>query len=79
MAHGPASHDSPVSTLPEERIDRWIAPIRRFLQIETAAGFVLLGCTAIALYLANSQWAHGFHELLQTPIGSTKVRRVSSA
>jgi len=69
MAHGSPGSDGPVSTLPEERIDRWVAPIRRFMQIETAAGFVLLGCTALALYLANSAWAPGFHALLQTPMG----------
>ncbi len=71
MAHGRPGGARPVSTLPEERIDRWVGPIRRFMQVEAAAGFVLLGCTAIALYLANSEWASGFHSLLQTPIGIT--------
>jgi NhaA family Na+:H+ antiporter len=70
MAHAPGP-DSPISGLPEERIDRWVAPIRRFMQIETAAGFVLMACTAVALYIANSEWAPGFHELLQTEVGVT--------
>ncbi len=46
-----------------------MAPLRRFLQIETAAGLVLLGCTAVALFVANSEWAPAMHHLLETPIG----------
>ena len=65
MAHGPPGGDGPVSTLPKERIDRWVAPIRRFMRIEATAGVVLLACTAIALYLANSEWAPDFHALLR--------------
>ncbi len=71
MAHGPSDRGSPVSTLPEERVDRWVAPIRRFLQIETSSGLVLLGCAALSLYLANSQFAETFHHILQTPVGIT--------
>ena len=71
MAHGRPGGARPVSTLPEERIDRWVGPIRGFMQVEAAAGFVRLGCTAIDLYLADSEWAPGFHSLLQTPIGIT--------
>lgn len=70
MANRPPA-GSPLSTLPQERIDRWVGPIRRFLQVETAAGFVLLGCTAIALFIANSAWAPAFHHLLATPMGVT--------
>lgn len=40
-----------------------IGPITRFLQIESASSFLLMGAAAIALAWANSPFAHGYHEL----------------
>ena len=34
---------------PETRIGRWVQPFSRFFQIQSASGFLLLTCTAIAL------------------------------
>jgi CBS domain-containing protein len=38
-------------------IERWVQPLVRFLQIESAGGLVLLVCTVVALCLANSPWS----------------------
>jgi hypothetical protein len=40
--------------LPETPVGRWTRPFVRFMQIESAGGFVLLACTVAALLLANS-------------------------
>jgi Na+:H+ antiporter, NhaA family len=52
--------------LPRARVERWTAPVRRFLEIQSASGLVLIGCTAVALFLANSRWAEDFHEFWHT-------------
>ena len=56
-----ASQQSKVFALPRGRISEVTRPIRRFLEIESASGFVLIICTIIALGLANSPWAKEFH------------------
>jgi NhaA family Na+:H+ antiporter len=50
-------------------IERWVQPLVRFLQIESAGGLVLLVCTAAALLLANSPWSAGFAAFWQTEVG----------
>lgn len=54
--------------LPDQPVERWLAPIHRFLHIEAASGIVLLACTIVALVLANSPWAHAFAEFWETEI-----------
>lgn len=49
-------------------IDRWLAPVHRFLKIEAASGAVLMGCTALALVAANSAWAAAFAAIWKTPV-----------
>jgi NhaA family Na+:H+ antiporter len=44
--------------VPQRPIDRFIVPVRSFLHIEALSGGLLLFCTAIALFLANSPWAY---------------------
>ena len=56
------------SPLPEARVDRWLAPVTRFLHIEAASGIVLMACTALALALANSPWAAWFAAIWKTPV-----------
>jgi Na+:H+ antiporter, NhaA family len=46
--------------LPNAPVQRWIQPFARFVQIEAASGVVLLACTIMALYLANSIHAEPF-------------------
>jgi NhaA family Na+:H+ antiporter len=56
------------SPLPEAPVDRWLAPVTRFLEIEAASGVVLLACTAAALALANSPAAGWFAGVWKTPV-----------
>ncbi len=56
-------------SLPQKPIDRFIAPIERFLHVEAASGIVLLACTVVALVLANSGWSEGFLGLWNTKVG----------
>ena len=55
--------------VPREPIDRIVKPITRFLHVETAGGFVLLGCTVIALALANSAWSEQYLAIWKTQVG----------
>jgi Na+:H+ antiporter, NhaA family len=50
-------------------LGRLMAPIARFLQIESAGGLVLLACTLAALVLANSALAEQFEALWQVKVG----------
>ena len=56
------------SSLPSGPIDRWLAPLVRFLHIEAASGVVLLVCTAVALVLANSPAAEWFANVWKTRV-----------
>jgi Na+:H+ antiporter, NhaA family len=59
---------APGTELPEALVDRLLQPVVRFLHVEAASGLVLLGCTVVALVLANSAWAEDFAALWQTPV-----------
>jgi Na+:H+ antiporter, NhaA family len=65
-----APHHSSTSSfqLPKGRINKLTKPIRQFLKIESASGFVLVGFTLIALILANSPWAKAVHDFWDTPL-----------
>jgi NhaA family Na+:H+ antiporter len=60
--------DQPHIPLPSGPVDRWLAPLARFLHIEAASGVVLLVCTAVALALANSPAAEWFTNMWKTPV-----------
>jgi len=62
------SETGPTPTLPIAPVDRWLAPVTRFLHIEAAGGGVLLACTAVALVLANSPLAAWFAGLWTVPV-----------
>jgi NhaA family Na+:H+ antiporter len=49
-------------------VDRWLAPLQKFLHIESASGIVLLICTVVALVLANSPWAEWYASIWHTPV-----------
>jgi len=55
--------------MPQEPIQRLLAPIDRFLHVEAASGFVLLAAALVALALANSPAAEGFLAFWSTPVG----------
>jgi NhaA family Na+:H+ antiporter len=63
-----ASPGDHIPTLPQAPVDRWLAPVTRFLHIEAASGIVLMACTALALALANSPLAGSFAAIWKTPI-----------
>lgn len=67
---------SPLSSSPPEawepllRLARLASrPLERFLRVEAASGILLLLCSAVALFLANSPWADRYFELWHTPVG----------
>ena len=55
--------------LPRALVEGLTRPFSRFVQIETAAGAVLLAATLVALLLANSPWADAFHAIWEFRIG----------
>jgi NhaA family Na+:H+ antiporter len=63
----PARTES-ASSLPVAAVDRWLAPVTRFLHIEAASGVVLLACTAAALLIANSPAAGGLAGIWKTQV-----------
>jgi NhaA family Na+:H+ antiporter len=54
--------------VPVTPVDRWLAPVNRFLHIEAASGIVLLACTAVALLAANSPMASWFASVWKIPV-----------
>jgi len=60
--------ECPESSLPVMPVDRWLAPVTRFLHVEASSGVVLLACTALALAIANSPLAGWFADLWKTPV-----------
>ena len=54
--------------LPSGPVDRWRAPLVRFLHVEAASGVVLLVCTTVALAVANSPAAEWFADVWQVPV-----------
>jgi NhaA family Na+:H+ antiporter len=67
----PSHQSSMLERLPKRPVDRLVRPFVRFLQIESASGMVLLACTAVALFLANSQWAESYDALWHTHLSIT--------
>jgi NhaA family Na+:H+ antiporter len=61
-----ANRDNNDVQFPQEPIHKLTAPLRRFLHVEASGGIVLLAATAVALFLANSQWADSFLSLWKT-------------
>ncbi len=57
------------ATLPRALVERLTRPFSRFVQIETAAGAVLLAATLVALLLSNSRWADAVLAFWETPVG----------
>lgn len=61
----PASSKS----IPTRPVQRWLVPVKSFLEIEAVSGVILLLCTVIALILANSSLAKPFAEFWHTHVG----------
>ena len=58
---------SPV--LPRRPIDSVVRPIVRFMHVQAASGVVLLLCTLVALFLANSPWSESYLQFWRTKVG----------
>jgi Na+:H+ antiporter, NhaA family len=54
--------------LPARPIQRLLSPLERFLHVEAASGFVLFGCTVVALALANSRFADAYQAFWSQPV-----------
>lgn len=66
MKHPPRDNGiKPV--IPSAPVDRWLAPVTRFLHVQSSSGIVLILATAVALVVANSPWAKGYVALLHLP------------
>ncbi len=65
--------------IPDTPIDRWLAPVHRFLQVEASSGIVLMVCATLALVLANSRASTWFlslwHEPFQIGLGDWVLRK----
>lgn len=62
----PAPDAPALPPLPYAPIQRLTHPFQRFLAVEAASGFVLIGCTLIALLAANTAWAPGWRGFWDT-------------
>jgi len=62
----------------EKSFDRIVTPFEEFIHDETAAGFILMACTIMALFLANSflsqHYEHILHTELAISLGSWELR-----
>jgi NhaA family Na+:H+ antiporter len=54
--------------IPVGKVERWLVPVKRYLQIEATSGIILFLCTLIALLVANSAWDHAFEEFWHTHV-----------
>ncbi|MCU0707839.1 MAG: Na+/H+ antiporter NhaA [Pirellula sp.] len=66
MAKKPKSPIS--SSIPKAPVNRWLVPVKSFLEIEAASGVLLVLCTVAALILANSPWAKPFADIWHTHV-----------
>ena len=68
-----AERYSQVPEIPRRHIQVITRPLLQFMHVESSGGVVLLACTALALFLANSPWAEAYHhfweEILEIGIG----------
>lgn len=65
--------------LPKQAIRQWLSPINAFLFLQSTSGLLLLFVTAIALFLANTDFVPGFlefwHLTCQIRIGDWKLEK----
>ena len=70
-AKRPSASPDRAAALPVAPVERWLAPVNRFLHVESASGIVLLACTVLALILANSPLGASFAALWKTKVHLT--------
>lgn len=64
-----ASKENAASLFPQVPIDRLVAPVQRFMHVETTSGIVLFLAAIAAIVCANSPWGEAYSHLWHTPIG----------
>jgi len=50
----------------EKAFDHILTPLEEFIHRQTTSGILLMICAIVALVIANSPWAEGFHHFLET-------------
>jgi NhaA family Na+:H+ antiporter len=53
---------------PPTPIERLLSPFGRFMATESSGGIVLITCTLLAVFLANSAWAGAYHHFWETEV-----------
>ncbi len=61
-------HQTASKKVPIAPVERWMVPVRSFLEIEAASGVTLVLCAILALVLANSPWASWFANFWKMPV-----------
>jgi NhaA family Na+:H+ antiporter len=61
--------DDTLGQLPTRSVDTLTGTFKRFLQIESASGVILLLCTVVALVFSNSPLAAHYSSFWTTPLG----------
>jgi Na+:H+ antiporter, NhaA family len=62
------SKSSVANSIPKAPVNRWLVPVKSFLEIEATSGILLILCTIAALILANSPWAKSFADFWHTHV-----------
>lgn len=57
------------TTVLERAFNRVITPFEEFINRETTSGLLLMGCTILALAIANFGFYDAYQQLLHTPVG----------
>ena len=52
----------------EEVFDRVTTPFEEFIHEETTSGLILMACTVIAMFMANSFLHHWYEHILHTEL-----------
>lgn len=66
---GPTYTETEKSLFPQEPVQAILAPIVRFLHVESASGLLLLACSGLALLLANLPVGEAYLAFWKIPVG----------
>ncbi|PLX63198.1 Na+/H+ antiporter NhaA [Sedimenticola selenatireducens] len=64
-----SAHRSTVQTDLERQFEKVITPFQYFIKDQTTSSILLILCTGIALFLANSQFSTSYQSFIETPLG----------
>lgn len=69
MEHNNQPIDLSLQTLIEQRVEKMLTPLERFIRKQAAASILLVLATLIALFLANSPWDYVIHSIAAIETG----------